>query len=268
MRTSSKSGLFAILLAVASLGAAQLACSLLGGRSALQLPAAPDRGPSRRPAIPLLPDYGSPKNQGQDDSSQGNDSSSDQGESPVEPQFGVESLPCPPEGTVLALGFDHALTLNYGDVSMHHFLHQGWINLRVDDASGALVSVGSTSLKTSMEARMSAQCALSGEGSMIPNAHGNCVAGVVSLIIEENWLPLQGEMICVDEDGETETVPFDVPGLGMQTHSGPDGGGEIFYLVEGSEGYSSMRPFAEGEGYHTWTLYVTDIPTVPLVPED
>jgi len=54
--------------------------------------------------------------------------------------------------------------------------------------------------------------------------------------------------------------------MGVQTHSGVDGEGEIFYLVEGSEGYSSMRPFAEGEGYHTWTLYTQDIPLVPLVP--
>ena len=44
--------------------------------------------------------------------------------------------------------------------------------------------------------------------------------------------------------------------------------GEIFYLVEGAEGYSSMRPFLEGDGYHTWTLYTTgdNIPVVPLVP--
>jgi hypothetical protein len=103
---------------------------------------------------------------------------------------------------------------------------------------------------------------------MMPTAHGSCEAGVVSLIIEENWLPMQGEMICIDDDGDVIKAPFNVPAMGLQTHSGANGAGEIFYLVSGSEGYSSMRPFAEGEGYHTWTLYTDEIPVVPLVPDD
>jgi hypothetical protein len=259
MRTNSRLKFLAILFTVASLSTALAACGLFSGQPAAGQPAG-DEPPAIQPP-PL--DMGSQGDESQDDPGLEGDSTGDQEEAPVEPQFGDESLPCPGEGTVLALGFDHALTLNYEDVSMHHFLHQGWINLRMEDASGSLVPVGSTSLKTSMEGRMGEHCSLTGVGSMIPNAHGTCEAGVVSLDIEENWLPLQGEMTCVDEDGETETMPFDVPGLGLMSHSG-----EIFYLVEGSEGYSTMRPFAQGEGYHTWTLYVSEYPTVPLAPED
>ena len=48
---------------------------------------------------------------------------------------------------------------------------------------------------------------------------------------------------------------------------GENGAGEIFYLGAGSEGYSTMRPFLEGDGYHTWTLYMTDeaLASFPLV---
>lgn len=259
MRSNHTFSWLAILLVIASLGAAQLGCSVFGRQQA---------------GSPAQPGSAGQGQQGQDDPGPNEDSgllddpSGEQAEAPVEPQFGDETLDCPPEGTILALGFDHALTVNHGDVTIHHFLHQGWVNLEAADASGALVSVGSTSLKTSMEGRMGDRCTLTGEGSMIPNAHGTCEAGVVSLIIEENWLPIEGQMTCIDEDGDVETMPFNVPAMGIQTHSGPGGGGEIFYLVEGSEGYSSMRPFAEGEGYHTWTLYVADMPPVPLVPQD
>ena len=103
---------------------------------------------------------------------------------------------------------------------------------------------------------------------MTPSAHGNCEAGVVSLIIEENWMAMNGEMTCVDPDGDTVIMPFNVPPMGLQQHTGQNGAGEIFYLVDSSEGYSSMRPFLEGEGYHTWTLYTEDVPLVPLAPED
>jgi len=138
----------------------------------------------------------------------------------------------------------------------------------VVDDNGSIASVGTVTLTYSMEGRMSDECTLTGEGEMVPSAHGTCEAGVVSLIIAENWGPLQGEMVCIDDDGDVVRAPFNVPAMGLQTHSGQDGNGEIFYLVEGSDGYSTMRPFAEGEGYHTWTLYSSDVPLVPLVPED
>jgi hypothetical protein len=188
----------------------------------------------------------------------------DQGEGPIEPAFGSDTLPCPPKGAVLILGFDHALTINYGETSINHFLTGGYLNLEVVDDNGTLMPVGSASLEYYMEGKMSDDCTLNSQGSMIPSAHGSCEAGVVSLIIEENWLPLEGEMVCIDTDGSVDVVPFNVPPMGKQIHSGENGAGEIFYLVEGSEGYSSMRPFLEGDGYHTWTLYISDDEPVPV----
>jgi hypothetical protein len=248
--------LFAVVLAFASLFAAQLGCSLFGGQA------------SAPPPPIQVEEIEEPGNQEGSLPGEGETSAGDQGEGVVEPQFGQDTLPCPAKGSILTLGFDHALTVNYQETSLSHFLHQGWINLKVVDDSGTIASTGTATLTYSMEGRMSAECTLTGEGEMVPNAHGSCEAGVVSLIIEENWGPLQGEMVCVDEDGDVTRGPFNVPAMGLQTHSGQDGTGEIFYLVEGSDGYSTMRPFAEGEGYHTWTLYAEDIPLVPLVPED
>jgi hypothetical protein len=254
MRCNHVVRLLAIILAIASLVAAQLGCSLFGGQASAPPP--PDQ----------VEEVEAPGSQQGSLPGEGGDSSGDQGEAPVEPQFGQDSLPCPPKGTVLALGFDHALTVNYQETSISHFLHQGWINLKVVDDNGTIASTGTATLDYSMEGRMSDECTLTGEGNMVPNAHGSCEAGVVSLIIEENWLPMQGEMVCIDDDGDVIKAPFNVPAMGLQTHSGQNGAGEIFYLVEGSDGYSTMRPFAEGEGYHTWMLYTSDVPLVPLAP--
>ncbi len=256
MHASTKLRFSVILLAILTLGAAQLACSLFGGQASA--PAAPTLDVEVEPTVDLS----------QEDSGLSGDSSSQQGQAPVEPQFGQDTLPCPAKGATLALGFDHALTVNYQETSISHFLHQGWINMKVVDDRGTIELVGSASLTYSMEGRMSDECTLTGEGKMVPTAHGSCESGVVSLFIEENWLPLEGEMVCIDSDGDVIRAPFNVPAMGMQTHSGADGTGEIFYLVEGGQGYSTMRPFAEGEGYHTWTLIADEIPLVPLVPED
>jgi hypothetical protein len=257
MRTIRKLRVMAIILAIASLGAAQLACSLFGGQAAAP---PPDAAQPQMEVEPL-------EEQEQNAPEENGDSLEDQSEGPVEPRFGEDSLPCPAKGDSLMLGFDHALTVNYMETSITHFLHQGWLLLNVDD-SGNIVSVAANPIPVSMEGRMSDECTLTGEGSMIPSAHGSCEAGVVSLIIEENWLPIQGEMVCIDDDGDVTRGPFNVPAMGMQTHSGANGTGENFYLVEGSEGYTSMRPFVEGEGYHSWTLYMEEIPIVPLVPDD
>ena len=246
MLTTSKMRLWIIVVAIASLGTAQLACSLFASQTA---------GPGEQAG-----------SENENPSGEGSQSGGEQQAGPVEPAFGEDSLPCPPKDSRLILGFDHALTINYEDTSITHFLHQGWLPLMVVDDSGKIVSEGSTPITFSMEGMMSDECTLTGEGTMIPDAYGSCENGVVSLTITEDWQPMQGEMVCIDSDGDVITMPFNVPAMGVQTHSGQDGTGEIFYLVEGSEGYSSMRPFAEGEGYHTWTLYTEDIPLVPLVP--
>lgn len=191
------------------------------------------------------------------------------GEVPIEPEFGSEVLPCPPKGSTLVLGFDHALTVNYMETSLSHFLHQGWLNLTITDDNGTIASISSGPLVYTMEGVMSQECSLTSEGTMTPSAHGTCEAGVVNLIIEENWSALNGQMTCIDpDDGDVEIMPFNTPSMGKRTHSGENGLGEIFYLVEGAQGYTTMRPFIEGDGYHSWTLYAPDIELEPLVPEE
>ncbi|MBS3751276.1 MAG: hypothetical protein KGY39_07210 [Anaerolineales bacterium] len=186
----------------------------------------------------------------------------------IEPAFEGETLPCPPKGTTLYLGFDHALTINYSETSLTHFLHQGWLQLEVVNDQGAIAPLESPPLTYSMEGVMSEDCSLTGEGTMKPTAHGRCENGVVSLTIEENWLAYKGEMECIDRDGNVVIIPMNIPPMGIQTHTGKNGEGEVFYLVDSPEGYSSMRPFAAGSGYHTWALYTEDIPLAPLVPEE
>ena len=249
MHTANRDRVISGILVLAMLLASQLACNALSQATAPENPSEPEQGNQDE-----VPGDGS-----------GEDSDSDSSEGIVEPAFGEETLPCPVKGTSLYLGFDHAFTINYQETSIHHFLHQGWLWLEVSDDAGTIVSKDSPSLTYTMEGVMSDECTLESEGTMKPSAHGTCENGVVSLFITENYQPLKGEMVCIDDDGDVYRMPFESP-PSVQTHEGENGIGEIFYLVEGSEGYSSMRPFLEGDGYHTWTLYTDDMPVVPLAP--
>ena len=98
-------------------------------------------------------------------------------------------------------------------------------------------------------------------GTMVASASGFCVDGTVYLTIIEDWQSASGTMTC--DDG---AMPFMIPASGPRVHQGADGAGEVFHLVAGSQGFTSMRPFQEGEGYHSWTLYATQVDSVPLVP--
>jgi len=255
MSAFTKGRIVTIVLALLCLVAAQIAC---GSQAA---------APVEQPAV-QQPESTEESEEESEDSSQGesDDTLGEQNESVVEPEFGSETLPCPPKGSTLYLGFDHALTVNYGETSITHFLHEGYLQLQIIDDNGAIGSQGSPSLTYTMEGKMSDECSLSAEGTMTPSAHGSCESGVVNLFIEENWMALNGEMTCIDPDGDVAVLPFNVPPMGLQQHSGQNGAGEIFYLIEDAEGYSTMRPFLEGDGYHTWTLYTQDVPLVPLVP--
>lgn len=104
-------------------------------------------------------------------------------------------------------------------------------------------------------------CTLSGEGKVSISVTGNCENGVVHLIITENWGEGNGQITC--PDSSEEPAPFTIPGLGRMVHEGQDGRGETFRLrtniaeVEGGVyvgGDMISRPFAMGEGRHTWTL--------------
>jgi len=255
MKAFMKGRIITIVLALLCLVAVQIACSSQAA------------APVEQPAV-QQPESAEESEEESEDLSQGEsgDSIDEQNESVVEPEFGSDTLPCPPKGSTLYLSFDHALTVNYGETSITHFLHEGWLQLNVTDDNGTIVSVGSPSLTYTMEGKMSDECSLSAEGIMMPSAQGSCESGIVNLFIEENWLALNGEMTCIDPDGDVAVLPFNVPPMGLQQHSGQNGAGEIFYLVEDAEGYSTMRPFLEGDGYHTWTLYTGDVPLVPLVP--
>lgn len=252
MRTLKDGRLWTAMLSAICLSAVQAACAP---------PAGGVDGPGGQGEdAPLQEEQAEPIQQGESGDALEGD------ESPIEPEIDSDPLPCPPNGTALLLGFDHALTVNHQDVSINHFLHHGQMVLMVVDDAGTIESQGSPPLTYSMEGAMGAECTLTGQGTMLPSAHGSCENGVIRLFIDENWMALDGKMECVDSDGDVVVVPFDVPPIGLQQHTGPDGAGEIFYLVEGGQAYSSMRPFVEGEGYHTWTLSAEEVPLEPLVP--
>lgn len=60
------------------------------------------------------------------------------------------------------------------------------------------------------------------------------------------------------------TMPFPIAGY-TALHSGETGNGEEFLITMDQAGYTVLREFLGGEGYHSWTL-AYDIPLVPLSP--
>jgi hypothetical protein len=219
-----------------------------------------------RASLPLESPPDEPEYQEQSDLPAPAPEGNDQAELPVEATLSSDLLECPPAGNPLYLELDHAVTFNYEGMSLSHFLHQGYVQLEA--LEGGLIGTTSAGrLKYSMEGVMSAECSISGEGQMTVTVEGECQDGVVKLKIDEDWQALTGEMECVDEDGEVTVVPFDAPCAGKMANYGPDGEGETFLLTSDEGGYLVMRPFKQGQGYHTWTLYSTLIPTVPLVPK-
>ena len=176
----------------------------------------------------------------------------------------ADLLGCPAEGEQLTLGFDHTLTMNYEGTSMTHILHSGMLGLIAQsvkaDGEVVIASAAPVTIPYEMIGVMK-DCSMEMNGTMVASAEGNCVDGTVYLTITEDWQSASGTMTC--PDGQ---MPFMVPAPGPQVHEGADGAGEVFYLVEGSQGYTSNRPFQEGEGYHSWTLYTTQIDVVPLTP--
>ena len=174
----------------------------------------------------------------------------------------LDFVSCPVEGETLFLAFDHSLTIEMSDVNLTHILQNKWIYLYVDgvnaDGTTALSSGSPVELTYEMLGVM-ADCSVEMEGVMLASASGTCQDGVVYLDIIEDWQPASGQMVCDDS-----TIPFQSPGQAYE-HTGDNGLGEQFYLVSGSEGYATMRPFQAGSGYHTWTLYSQLVEAVPLV---
>ena len=214
--------------------------------------AEPEEEPEQVEEQEPMPDQPEPNNESAEEESQ---------DVEEEPEY----LSCPQSGETLTLGFDHALTVNYEGTSLTHILRQGFLYLNAQASEGegevAIASSQPISLNYEMMGVMG-DCSLEMQGKMLASASGYCEDGTVYLTIIEDWQPANGQMVCPDE-----IIPFQIPAAGAMIHEGADGNGEIFYLVAGAGGYTSMRPFQEGDGYHTWTLYTTQIDTVPLVPD-
>lgn len=175
-----------------------------------------------------------------------------------------EYLACPQLGEQLTLGFDHTLSINYEGANLTHILKSGMLGLAVQGANEeggiAIASAAPVTVPYEMYGVMR-DCSLEMEGTMVASASGSCIDGTVYLTIIEDWQSASGTMTC--DDG---SMPFLIPASGPRIHEGADGAGEVFYLVAGSQGYTTNRPFQEGEGYHSWTLYTTQVDSVPLAP--
>lgn len=177
---------------------------------------------------------------------------------------GLDLAECPLNGA-LVLKFSANLTLEVGEARMTHILEDGLLSLMVD-AAGNIRAVEPPQIPYTVTGT-TGDCTLSGQGSMTPDATGYCLGGVVQLIIVEDWAPAVMTVTCDDV-----TQPVQLPGPGPMTHTGANGRGEVFFLdknftEEGvGAGFTTIRPFAQGSGEHIWTLYLPDIPVVPLAP--
>ena len=177
---------------------------------------------------------------------------------------GMDLAECP-LGGALTLKFSANFTMQEGEFSMTHSLQDGLLSLMLDSA-GNIRAVEPPQIPYTITGT-AGDCTLDGQGSMTPDATGECRDGVVYLIIVEDWAPGSMTVTCDDV-----TEPAQLPGPGPMTHTGADGRGEVFYLDRGftdegvGAGFTTIRPFAQGSGEHIWTLYMPDIPVVPLAP--
>lgn len=176
---------------------------------------------------------------------------------------GVELVECPFDSD-LYLKFSANFTLEQGEFKVAHLLEDGVLSLWLD-ADGIIRALEPPQIPYSISGS-AGECTIQGQGSMTPGASGYCAEGVVHLIITESWAQGEATMQCEDRISSVT-----LPSPGSLTHSGPDGRGEIFYLdknftEEGiGAGYTQMRPFLMGSGEHIWTLYMPEIPVVPIV---
>ncbi len=171
-----------------------------------------------------------------------------------------EFLSCPAEGEMLTLAFDHALTIEMPDVNLTHILQYKMLSLNVTgvNADGETEISSGPPLEMTYEMMgVMSKCSVEMEGVMFASASGTCVDGVVYLNIIESWQPASGEMVCDDD-----IIPFQSPGAEYE-HTGANGMGEVFYLTSDVNGYTTMRPFQAGSGYHSWTLYSGPVPLSP-----
>lgn len=162
------------------------------------------------------------------------------------------------------LSVDHTLTITETETSLTHILHHGGIALQTSQDTDK----GDCSITTAAPMTISYEymgvvgpCSVDAEGEVIFSAVGYCEDGIVYLTITEDWQPTSGTMVCDDTP-----VNFPIAGY-TAVHSGQSGLGEEFLITEDVAGFTVMREFQGGEGYHSWTL-AYDIELAPLTPED
>jgi hypothetical protein len=158
---------------------------------------------------------------------------------------------------------DHTLTVNQPDTRLTHILKQNGIAL-IRSSTGdfreyTLSTISPQALGYEVIGTVG-ECILEAAGIMLFSAQGYCQDGIVYLTITEDWQPGGGTMTC-----DNTSIPFEIPGY-TANHQGPYNMGEEFLILDGAEGYTIVREFQGGEGYHSWTL-LTDLATVPLVPD-
>ena len=161
------------------------------------------------------------------------------------------------------LSVDHTLTITETDTSLTHILQHGGIALLTSfetEKGDCSITTAAPQTLTYEYMGVVGPCAVEAEGSMILTAEGYCEDGIVYLTITEDWQKTSGVMTCDDT-----AVPFPIAGY-TAVHSGEYGNGEEFLITTDQAGYTVMRPFQGGEGYHSWTL-AYDIGLEPLTPE-
>ena len=164
----------------------------------------------------------------------------------------------------LTLSVDHTLTITEAETNLTHILQHGGIALLIStDTEQGDTAITTASPQTLPYEYMGVvgPCVVEAQGKMIMSAEGYCEEGIVYLTITEDWQAASGTMTCDDE-----VMSFPIAGY-TAVHSGEFGKGEEFLITSDQAGYTVMREFQGGEGYHSWTL-AFDIGVVPLAPED
>ena len=187
----------------------------------------------------------------------------------AEPEGAGGYAPCPVKEGALILKFSAVLKIETEGIVLRHVLDDGILNLGLVESEGPVYQVYTiepTTIPYTLSGTMD-DCSLQGEGTMRPEASGTCQNGLLRLTIVEDWSQVEGTVTC---DGETSPLP-PMPALGKMVHNGADGLGEIFPLdpgfSEAGPGYTSIRPFQQGEGEHIWTVFVDPYFAKPQQPE-
>ena len=163
----------------------------------------------------------------------------------------------------LTLSVDHTLTITEAETNLTHILQHGGIGLLVSTDT----SQGDTAITTAAPQTLPYEymgvvgpCVVDAEGEVVLSAEGYCEDGIVYLTITEDWQAASGTMTCDDD-----VMSFPIAGY-KAVHSGEFGKGEEFLITSDPAGYTVLREFQGGDGYHSWTL-AFDIGLVPLAPE-